>query len=372
MMSVGIFQRVGGAGAIEPALPGERRWARRLDDPRTPDAMRRALLVISAVLAMPAFVLAVGNRFSGGPLFAYVPDVSLVPPMSKAAWEQAFVIHQQSPLFALCGSYQVGGMESLTVYQFLYWWEWLRFGGVALLACCLVLLTALTVRDAMRPQARRDLLVLIAATLLLSAYLILRYFADRAGLFATINVGQHRHAVDVTFASVALALLIVECLPAGAPAEPVTSRAVWTIALALDIAFGAMFQTTDASAVWKTFPAYGDALLPGTDRLFAFQPTWRNFTENPYFIQAAHRLLSFALWGAALASWLACWWRGRGTRRAALLFALLTLQAALGVATLLLDLPIVLSIAHQFCSVLVLVAALMPSASWRRSVAGAY
>ena len=365
-MSAGLYQHSAGAGTIEPPRGIVRRWGDRADDPHREAEARRILLRVTAVLAAIVFVLAVGNRFTGGPLFVYVPEVTLLPPMSSAAWEKAFVIHQQSPLFALCGGYQVSGMESLTVYQLLYWWEWLRSTSVTLLSLCLMLLVALALRGAIRPQGRRDFLALIAAVLLLASYTGLRYFADRAGLFATINVGQHRHAVDVTFASVALALLLAECLSTVERTEPWGARAVWVVIIALNIAFGAMFQTTDASAVWKTFPGYSDGFLPGADRLFAFHPVWRNFTENAYFIQAAHRLLSLALWLAAAATWFACWWRGLSMQRAVLLFVLLTVDGVLGIATLLLDLPLVLSIAHQFGAVLVLAAALLGSVLWRR------
>ena len=365
-MSVSWHQQGAGAEALDLPRGIGRRWGDWLTDPHWVTGAQRILLLFTVTLAMPAFILSVGNRFTGGPLFVYIPEVDLLPPMSSAAWEKAFVIHQQSPLFALCGGYQISGMESLTVYQLLYWWEWLRSASVMLLSLCLVLLVVLTLRNAMRPQGRRDSLLLIGAALLLISYAGLRYFADHAGLFATINVGQHRHAVDVTFASVALALLLAECLPAHERTVPWRSCAVWAIAIALDIAFGAMFQTTDASAVWNTFPGYGDGLLPGADRLFAFHPLWRNFTENAYFIQAVHRLLSLALWLAATAGWLACWWRGLSMQRAALLFVLLTAEGVLGIATLLLDLPLVLSIAHQFCAVLVLAAALSRSALWPR------
>ena len=365
-MSAGLYQHSAGAGTIEPPRGIVRRWGDRADDPHREAEARRILLRVTAVLAAIVFVLAVGNRFTGGPLFVYVPEVTLLPPMSSAAWEKAFVIHQQSPLFALCGGYQVSGMESLTVYQLLYWWEWLRSTSVTLLSLCLMLLVALALRGAIRPQGRRDFLALIAAVLLLASYAGLRYFADRAGLFATINVGQHRHAVDVTFASVALALLLAECLSTVERTEPWGARAVWVVIIALNIAFGAMFQTTDASAVWKTFPGYSGSFLPGADRLFAFHPIWRNFTENAYFIQAAHRLLSLALWLAAASTWFACWWQGLSTKRAALLFVMLTVEGMLGIATLLLDLSLVLSIAHQFGAVLVLAAALSGSVLWRR------
>jgi heme A synthase len=123
--------------------------------------------------------------------------------------------------------------------------------------------------------------------------------------------------------------------------------------------------------VWTTFPGYDDALMPSSDRLFAFSPAWRNVTENLYLVQAVHRLLSMALWFAALAWLVAAMWRAERRWRPALLFGLLSLDAALGVATLLQGEPVVLSIAHQVGAVLVLAAALAPEAPAGRIEDGA-
>jgi cytochrome c oxidase assembly protein subunit 15 len=365
-MSVSLLRHNGEAGALIEPPHRIRRWIGDLiADPSAWERPRRILLTVTAILGLLAFVLGVGNRFTGGPLFIYIPDVDLIPPLGKAAWQHAFVIHQQSPLFALCGGYQVGGMESLTVYQMLYMWEWVRTGSVALLSVCMVLLVALTVRNAVRPHGLPDFVALVATALLLTTYAVLRYFANHAGLFATMNIGQHRHAVDVTFAALALALLLLACLQAQQQGRASwAGRAAWATAIALDIAFGALFEAMDASAVWKTFPGYADGILPSSDRLFAFDPIWRNFTENVYLIQACHRVLSFALWIAALAASLTGWWRGLPCRREALLFGLLNLEGALGAATLMLGLPLVLSIAHQFCAIFLLATALSPPVPW--------
>jgi heme a synthase len=320
----------------------------------------RILLAATTALGFLAFVLGVGNRFTQGPLFIYIPEVNLIPPLDKAAWEQAFAIHQQSPLYALCGGYQVGGMESLTVYQLLYMWEWLRAGSVVLLAAGCVLLGAMAVRKLAGAATRAELLSVVGLAALGGAYLALRYFADHAGLFAVINIGQHRHALDVTFASVALALLLAALAAHGQFRAPPPIGIVFAVFAALDIAFGALFEATDAAVVWTTFPGYTDGALPAADRLFAFSPVWRNFTENLYLIQACHRVLSFVLWGAALAWLAAAMVRRQGIRQPALLFGVLTLEGALGVATLVQGEALVLSIAHQVGGIFVLAAALAP------------
>jgi hypothetical protein len=333
-------------------------WASLLRGWDSPGALRSALAA-AACFGVVAFILGGGNRFTQGPWFLYIPEVSLIPPIGRAAWEQAFVVHQQSPLYALCGGYEAGGMESVTIYRFLYAWEWLRIAGTALFTAALCLASfsfvARAIKSAARP-ALRPWLILLAAC---AAYLVLRYFADHAGLFASINIGQHRHALDVTFASAGLGLLIAGALSQKLP--PATfARAAWALAIALDIAFGALFEALDARPLWTSFPAYTDSLLPATDRLFALHPLWRNVTENGYLIQACHRVLSIGLWAAAVLAMVTALRRGRAWMQPAALFALLTLEGALGVATLqAAEQPVVLSIAHQACAIAVFAAALM-------------
>jgi cytochrome c oxidase assembly protein subunit 15 len=327
----------------------------------------RAALAAAALFGVAAFVLGVGNRFTRGPWFLYIPDVTLVPPLGHAAWLEAFVLHQQSPLYALCGGYGVGGRESLSIYQFLYGWEWLRIASTALFVEALCVALFFFVCRALNSAQRRHLLPWLGLAAAGAAYLVLRYYADHAGLFATINLGQHRHALDVTFASAGLAVLIVLALvPRRTSTQSALPALAWATAIALDIAFGALFEALDAAPLWTTFPGYADSLLPSPDRLFALQPIWRNLTENGYLIQACHRVLSIGLWTAAFLAIVIAVLRGGLWTRAALLFGLLTLEGALGVATLSAAQPIVLSVIHQVCAIAVMAAALAPPDLWAR------
>jgi heme a synthase len=321
----------------------------------------RAALAVAACFGVAAFLLGAGNRLTSGPWFLYPPEVSLVPPIGPAAWQHAFALHQQSPLYALCGGYDVGGMESIKIYQFLYWWEWSRIASIAFFAVSLFVASLLFFGRAAKLQRRIDPLPWIGLAATGAGYFGLRYFADHAGLFATINLGQHRHALDVTVASAGLAMLIAAAIAPERPSEHVAPRLAWGLVIALDIAFGALFQSLDAGPLWTTFPGYTDGgLLPSLDRLFAFHPIWRNLTENGYLIQACHRLLSIGLWTAALAAVVAAVFRGQPRTRALVLFGLLSFEGALGVAVLQALYPVVLSIVHQLCAIAVLVAALAP------------
>jgi heme a synthase len=337
----------------------------RLGQGRRSDALSwmRAALAAAASFGVMAFVLGAGNRFTRGPWFLYSPDVSLMPPIGRAAWLQAFAVHQQSPLYALCGGYQVGGMESVTIYQFLYGWEWLRIASVILLVASLAVALVFFLRGVAKQHV--SLSPLFALTAAAFVYVGLRYLADHAGLFATINLGQHRHALDITFAGVGLALLIGGAIaPPGAPRRPLLPRVAWGVAIALDIAFGALFEALDAGPLWTTFPGYAGRVLPAFDRLFAFHPFWRNFTENGYLIQACHRTLSIGLWAAALVALACALVRGAAWTRAAALFVFLTLDGVLGIATLHAGQPLVMSIVHQVVAIAVLAVAIMPR-EWR-------
>jgi len=159
--------------------------------------------------------------------------------------------------------------------------------------------------------------------------------------------------------------VIVGALAPGRPhAGSAILRLAWGSAIALDIAFGVLFEELDARPLWTSFPGYTDSLLPSADRLFAFHPIWRNLTENGYLVQTCHRVLSIGLWAAAALTLVMALLRNLLWERALLLFGLLTLEGVLGVASLQPDQPLVLSIVHQTCALAVLVAALSPRDWW--------
>ena len=99
--------------------------------------------------------------------------------------------------------------------------------------------------------------------------------------------------------------------------------------------------------------------------LWAAKPAWTNFTDNAVMVQFTHRISAYLLWGAVL---LHAIWMGRtekGTthaRRGWVLFVLVTLQAAIGITTLILQVPMTWALLHQFGGLVVLAFAV---AHWR-------
>ncbi|HEV2955673.1 MAG TPA: COX15/CtaA family protein [Xanthobacteraceae bacterium] len=329
----------------------------RADAPAAvPGAARQVQLYFAAVfvLSLIAFVLGIEGRFPGG-LFVYPPPVDWLPPLSRAQWLAAFVAHQQDPIYAACG-----GSQSFTEFQALYWWEWARRTSALFLAVAVVAgLSATSSISRFRFALPRMLtLCLIGLGYGLARWLVGLAAAEFDEL-ARFNVGQYRHAVDVTFASAAVAAVLASALAPPQPwprASPFRLAAwLWGGAILIDIAFGALLMARDAAAVWSSWPGFGDIPL---DRLVSYRPLWLNFVFNPYTIQFVHRALSAGLWIAALGYLV---WSIRrqpqAATPAAALFVLLTLEMAIGVAMLLLGVPPALSLLHRIGGVVVLAVA---------------
>jgi cytochrome c oxidase assembly protein subunit 15 len=123
---------------------------------------------------------------------------------------------------------------------------------------------------------------------------------------------------------------------------------------------GGLVAGIRAGFAYNTFPLMSGHLVPS--EILLLEPWWRNFFWNMATVQFDHRWVAVAL--ALLVSLL--WWRlsgvpgipARARVGAHLLLALLALQIALGITTLLLVVPLHLAAAHQAGAVLVFAAAL--------------
>jgi cytochrome c oxidase assembly protein subunit 15 len=327
----------------------------------------RVYFLLLAAFGLAALVLNIGNRLTPD-LFPVAPPVDLLPPLGEQAWFGAFTVHQQDPVFAACG-----GSESLAQFKVLYWWEWLRRASTLMLAGSFAsgFFIAALLPGYRLVLRRHAVLCLIGLGYLAAAWgldLAVAHVAD----LARYNTGQYRHALDMTFAGVALALVM-----ASAIGPPIASPSAWPLSLTgwvliglvvLDVCSGALFAARDAMTVWKSFPGYETGVLPPLDRLTAYAPLWLNFTFNQYMIQLVHRVLSIGLWLALIGNVV---WTGRRNPRAlagaAVLLVLMTAQMAAGIATLLLGGSAAASFLHEIGAVALLAGAIVVSGPPRQS-----
>jgi heme a synthase len=139
------------------------------------------------------------------------------------------------------------------------------------------------------------------------------------------------------------------------------------VLVALAIVAGGFVAGLHAGLTYNTFPLMDGSFVPaGYAQL---QPFVLNWFENVAAVQFDHRLLAETTAAAVLLLWLAGH-RAALPRQARLalfaLFAAAALQFALGVATLLLVVPLPLAAVHQAGAVLLLTVALVFRHTLRR------
>jgi heme a synthase len=311
----------------------------------------RLYFVALALLGIAALIFGIENRIAPTGAFLFAPPIDVVPPLGAAAWFGAFAAHQQDPVFIACG-----GTESLDQFKALYWWEWLRQASVVALAGAVAIgLAAALLRY------RFALRWFVGLSLVMVGYFVAAALFDvvssNVETLIRYNVGQYRHALDLTFASVAIALALAVGLgpPRASVRAPRGLAWAGVILAAFGVATGALFAARNAAAVWPSFPGYEGVVLPPLDRFGGYTPFWLNLTFNPYAIQLEHRLLPLVLWGVLLGALvIAVQRKAPGWKAIGVLFLIVTAQIASGIATLVLGVPAVPALVHEVGGVVVI------------------
>jgi len=334
--------------------------------PSSLESRRRAVrLWLLTVAALMFVTLVVGGATrlteSGLSIVEWKPVTGVVPPLGASGWQAEFEKYQAIPQYRERNA----GM-SLDEFKTIYWWEWshrllARLIGAAFLLPFLWFLW----RGFIEPQMRARLLTIFILGGALGA---VGWWMVASGLADRVSVSQYRLAFHLTLACVIFAVMVwtAEGLAARPPiAAPARIRAVAMVALVLvmlQIYLGALVAGLRAGLIYNTWPLIDGGLVPEGARLFFETPLWRNFFENTLTVQFDHRMVAYALWLVAVlhAADVARTVRGGAALTGALALACaVTLQAALGIVTLVHQAPLALALTHQAMAIVVLAIAVV-------------
>ncbi len=329
---------------------------------KSPDNTRaRAIrLWLYAVAALVLAMVLVGGATrlteSGLSITEWQPVMGVVPPLREAQWQAEFQKYQAIPQYHALNR----GM-SLDAFKTIFWWEWThRLLGRVIGAAFLLPFLWFLWRGSIGPGLRGRLWFIFGLGALQGA---VGWWMVASGLAGRIEVSQYRLATHLALACVIYVAMVWTAQRLGerpAPALPVRIRLGAMILLALVLAqiyLGAIVAGLRAGYIYNTWPLIDGAFVPDAARLFLHRPPWRNFFENTLTAQFDHRMLAYAISIGAL---LHAFDVARTARQgfvlvsASVLALAVTLQAALGVATLLLVVPLSLALAHQAMAMLVL------------------
>ena len=298
---------------------------------------------------------------SGLSIVEWKPVTGTLPPLSEAAWQAEFEKYKAIPQYQ-----QVNRGMSLSEFRTIFYWEWgHRLLGRLIGAAFLVPFLVFLWRGWVEPGLRWRLWTIFGLGGLQGA---VGWWMVASGLVDRINVSQYRLAAHLTLACVIFvaqawtAERIVARKPVDTTPGLRAGAAALVVLVLLQIYLGALVAGLRAGYVFNTWPLIDGALVPGADQLFAMQPAWRNLFENVLTVQFVHRMAAYALWLAAVwhvAAVVRAGKAGAASTGALVLAAAVTIQAALGILTLVYEVQIGLALMHQGLAIVVLAIAVV-------------
>jgi len=321
-----------------------------------------------AVAALVFILVVVGGATrlteSGLSITEWKPATGALPPMNEDAWLNEFDKYKAIPQYA-----QRNLGMTLAEFKTIYWWEWThrlvaRLVGFAFLVPFLFFLWRGWVRG---PLAGR-----LAGIFGLGALQgAVGWWMVASGLVDRTEVSQYRLATHLTLASLIFAALIataVNLSPRPAlgtervPARIRFSAQFLLLLVFIQIYLGALVAGLRAGLLYNTWPLIDDAFIPDATRLWFETPLWRNFFENALTVQFDHRMMAYALWFLAVLhafDVVRSIRDGTAFNGAITLAIAITIQAAIGILTVLSQVQLSYALIHQAMAMIVLAIAVV-------------
>src|SRR5216684_8332756 len=297
---------------------------------------------------------------SGLSIVEWKPVTGMLPPLSQEQWTQAFDAYKTIPQYR-----ELNAGMTLGEFKTIFWWEWThrllgRVIGVAFLLPFLWFLW----RGAFSADLRLRLWLIFGLGALQG---VVGWWMVASGLSQRVEVSQYRLATHLVlalliFAAVVWTLRRLADRPRSAASSRLKITSVAQVMLTfLQLYLGALVAGLRAGRVYNTWPDIDGALIPSAARLFFEAPWWRNLFDNALTVQFEHRMTAYALFALAVLHALDAV-RSRAApavvNGAFWLAAAITLQATLGILTLLNQAPTSLARAHQAVAIAVLTLAI--------------
>jgi cytochrome c oxidase assembly protein subunit 15 len=313
------------------------------------------LIVAALVVAMVAVGGATRLTGSGLSITEWRPVTGAIPPLNAADWNSEFAKYQEIPQYKLLNR----GM-SLAEFKTIYWWEWIhrvlgRLVGAVFLIPFAIFLARKEIPRRLVPRC-------ILLFLLGGLQGAIGWWMVASGLSERVHVAPERLMVHLGLAFALFAALIWTALDAWTGAARQTLPSPWRRGamllvglIFLQILLGALVAGNHAGYVYNDWPLMNGRLIPDD---YPGRGVWATIAHTQGPVQLHHRLIGYLLFGVALfTAWRAArthYLSPQAKQLALMVAALVTLQAVLGVVTLMAGAPLGLALAHQLVAALVL------------------
>jgi cytochrome c oxidase assembly protein subunit 15 len=324
-------------------------------------AVRRWLLAVAGLIFVMVLVGG-ATRLTGSGLsiVEWQPLTGIVPPLSDEAWRVEFEKYKAIPQYWA----QNVGM-TLDAFKTIYWWEWAHrlLGRIIGLAFFVPFLFFLW-RGWIDKKIQARLWAIFGLGALQG---VIGWWMVTSGLNQGVSVAHERLAIHLTLACIIYAAILWTAQELrGRGSAPVSAcfraTAIGIVALVMvQIYLGALVAGLRGGLIYNTWPLIDGALVPSAERLFFLAPAWSNLFDNVLTVQFEHRMAAYLLWLMAVGHAVHA---ARQPDKAAFngalaLAAVVTLQAGIGIFTLLYAAPPLLALMHQGMAIVVLTLAVV-------------
>jgi len=325
------------------------------DDGRA--ALRPVRLWLWTGCALIACMVAIGGitRLTGSGLSIteWKPIMGALPPLDEAQWEEAFSKYRSIPEYELVNPHM-----GLAGFKRIFFWEYLHRNWGRLMGLVFIVPFALFWRKGLL----RGWLLRRGWAILLGGGTVgaLGWFMVMSGLSDRPDVSHYRLAIHLCAAFAVFGLVYWTLLDLRDGRRGCASDGgaagrwarVLLVLLTAQIVWGAFTAGMDAGHIYNTWPLMNGEVMP--ENVTAFDGFWKNFSDHRDGVQFVHRNLAWVV-AAGFIAFALRWRRDAALRRATgWILAVVALQFALGVLTLLTRTHIVLAVAHQVGALLLL------------------
>jgi cytochrome c oxidase assembly protein subunit 15 len=327
-------------------------------------------LLICCGLVFAMVVLGGFTRLTGSGLSMvdWRPLVGVLPPLTDADWQRVFDMYRESPEYQMVNAgFGIEGFKSI------FWLEYLhRVLGRIIGVAFFVPFVYFFVRGyVVRREWPKYLLMFVLGGMqgLLGWYMV------KSGLVDVPHVSQYRLTAHLVAAFAIYAYMFWVAMSLLFPTQQDAKRHPWfgktlalCIVLSVTIVSGGFVAGLKAGKIYNTFPMMGDYWVP--PGLMALEPFWRNFFDNMVTAQFDHRLLAITTFILIVVYWFKTRSADLPSRARPAANALLhtaIVQVALGIATLLFAVPVILGAAHQGVAMILFTVALYLVHALRRA-----
>lgn len=272
-----------------------------------------------------------------------------IPPMNAVEWQEAFDLYKQYPEYQ-----KLNNHFSLEDFKDIYFWEWLHrvIGRFIGLVFFLPFLYFLLKKQLSKATIKKSIILMIMG----GFQGFLGWYMVKSGLVENPDVSHYRLAAHLTTAFITFAYTFWVALDLIYPIKKernVKFRRLlrWSLAvLLIQIIYGAFVAGLDAGFIHNYWPLMTDGKLIH-ETVYSEQPSFlANFFKGKSGVQFVHRYIAYIVVILIVIIW-------RKSKKMTItvpqkkgidtLLLLVAIQFILGVLTLVLNVPVILGVAHQ-------------------------